>query len=149
MTESFVDTDVIVRLLSGDDPAKQAAAQRLFEDVANGDLVVTAPDTAIADAVYVLASPNLYRLPRARISGLLLPLVRLTGFRLANRRVLLRALDLYGSTNLGFGDAVIVASMELTGAKTVYSFDRHFDRVPGIVREEPPAAASGNDVDGA
>lgn len=148
MTEPFVDTDVIVRLLSGDDPAKQAAAQRLFEDVASGALVVTAPDTVIADVVYVLASPHLYRLPRARVSGLLTPLVRLPGFRLANRRALLRALDLYGSTNLGFGDAVIVASMELTGAQTVYSFDRHFDRIPGIVRVEPPPA-TGNDVDGA
>lgn len=140
MTLPFIDTDVIVRLLARDDPAKQAAAAELFEAIAAGTLTVTAPDTVIADAVYVLSSPRLYRLSRAQVSALLTPLVRLPGFRVANRRAVLRALDLYGTTSLGFGDALIVASMEQTGSQIVYSFDRHFDAVPGIVRQEPPAS---------
>lgn len=144
MPEPFIDTDVIVRLLSGDDPAKQAAAAALFDEVATGRLAVAAPDTVIADAVFVLSSPRLYHLPRAQVSGLLTTLVRLPGFRVANWRAVLRALDLFGTSNLGFGDAMIVASMEQAGATTVYSFDRHFDAVQGIVRQEPADTAGGD-----
>ena len=54
--DPFVDTDVILRLLTGDDPTKQQAARVLFEQVEKGVLTLAAPDTVIADAVFVLAS---------------------------------------------------------------------------------------------
>jgi predicted nucleic acid-binding protein len=75
----FTDTDVIIRLLTGDDPDKQERAAALFQQVEQGKLVLAAPDTVIADAVYVLASPRLYHLPRNQIAALLTPLVRLSG----------------------------------------------------------------------
>ena len=50
MTQPFIDTDVIIRFLTGDDPDKQAAATALFEQVEQGLLTVQAPDTVIADA---------------------------------------------------------------------------------------------------
>ncbi len=51
MTQPFIDTDVIIRFLTGDDPEKQAAASSLFEQVEQGLLTIAAPDTVIADAV--------------------------------------------------------------------------------------------------
>jgi predicted nucleic acid-binding protein len=63
--------------------------------------------------------------------------VRLRGFKLANRRAVLRALDLFGSTSLDFGDCLIVASMELRGSTTLYSYDADFDRIRAITRREP------------
>jgi predicted nucleic acid-binding protein len=138
VSDPFVDTDVIVRLLAGDDPAKEAASAHLFERIAAGELVVAAPDTVIAEAVFVLSSPKLYRLTRAQVGALLIPLVRLPGFRVANRRIVLRALEVYGATNVPFGDAMVVASMEAAGSRRVYSYDRHFDAVPGVERHEPP-----------
>lgn len=63
MAIPFVDTDVIIRLLTGDDPVKQAQAASLFEQVEQGKLSLAAPDTVIADAVFVLASPRLYHVP--------------------------------------------------------------------------------------
>ena len=140
MSDPFVDTDVIVRLLAGDDQVKEAAAAELFEQIAAGNVVVSAPDTVIAEAVFVLSSPKLYRLSHAQISALLMPLVRLPGFHVSNRRALLRALEVYGSTGLPFGDAMIVASMEVAGSRRVHSYDRHFDAVRGIERVEPPPA---------
>ncbi|MFN8443007.1 MAG: PIN domain-containing protein [Caldilineaceae bacterium] len=138
MTIPFVDTDVIIRLLTGDDPVKQAQAVALFEEVEQGKLTLAAPDTVIADAVFVLASPRLYRLPRAEVAALLTPLVQLSHFRLQNRNAVLAALSLYGSTNgLDFGDALIVAAMQEAGSQTLYSYDSHFDRIPGLIRQEP------------
>jgi len=138
MTIPYIDTDVIIRLLTGDDPVKQAAAAALFQRVENGSLTVAAPDTVIGDAVYVLASPRMYHLARARVTALLTSLVRLSHFHVQNRRTLLTALQLYGTTSgLDFGDAMIIAAMQENGSQDIYSYDRHFDRVAGIRRQEP------------
>lgn len=85
MTHPFLDTDVLIRLLTGDDLEKQAQAATLFEQVEAGLLTVGAPDTVIADAVYVLSSPRLYRVPRSEVRALLTPLARLPHFRVNNR----------------------------------------------------------------
>ena len=137
MTQSFIDTDVIIRFLTGDDLEKQAAATHLFEQVENGNLVVLAPDTVIADAVYVLSSRRLYNIARSEIRELLTPLVRLPNFRVQNRLNVLRALDLYASNNLDFGDTFIIASMEQQNSTILYSYDTDFDRIQWIARREP------------
>ncbi|HEX6796496.1 MAG TPA: PIN domain-containing protein [Ktedonobacterales bacterium] len=137
MSLPFVDTDVIIRLLTGDDPTKQAAAKALFEQVEQGTLTVAAPVTVIADAVYVLSSARLYHLPRTQVSALLSALVSLPHFRIRNRRAVLRALELYAPTNLDFGDVFIAASMEQLGAHVLYSYDKGFDRLSGIQRQQP------------
>ena len=139
MSDAFVDTDVIIRLLTGDDLEKQEKAAALFDAVESGRLRVAAPDTVIADAVYVLSSPRLYHLPRAEVAELLAPLVRLPGFKVENRGGILRALEMYSSANVDFGDALIVAAMEQVGSKVVYSYDSHFDRIPNVDRRSPGA----------
>jgi predicted nucleic acid-binding protein len=65
-------------------------------------------------------------------------LLHMPAYKVHNRRILLRALDIFAaSTRLAFGDAMIVAAMERRQADTLYSYDRDFDRVPGIQRLEP------------
>lgn len=140
MADAFVDTDVIIRLLTGDDPRKQAEAAALFEAVEAGQLSIAAPDTVIADAVYVLSSPRLYHLPRPEIQALLAALLRLPNFRIENRRAVVEALEIYASTNLDFGDAMIVASMRQARSATVYSYDADFERLDGIDRRVPGEA---------
>lgn len=137
MTQPFIDTDVIIRFFTGDDPAKQAAATALFEQVEQGLLTIQAPDTVIADAVYVLSSPRLYHIARNDIRDMLATLVRLPQFQIPNRLSVLQALDLYASTKLDFGDTLIIASMEQQGSQLLYSYDTDFDRIQSITRQEP------------
>ncbi|HLF08577.1 MAG TPA: PIN domain-containing protein [Dehalococcoidia bacterium] len=140
MSDPFVDTDVLVRLLTGDDPEKQAQAAAMFQQVEAGNITVQAPDTVIADAVYVLSSPRLYNVPRHEVRDMLSALTRLPHFSVDNRRSVLRALELYGATSLDFGDAFIVASMERAGSATLYSYDRDFDSISGVERRPPGSA---------
>lgn len=138
MSIPFVDTDIIIRLLTGDDPVKQADARALFESVEQGELTVAAPDTVIADAVYVLRSRGLYNLPKSEIAELLIPLVSLPGFRVTNRRAVLAALRLYADhPQLDFTDALIIAMARQSDLPVVYSYDRDYDRIEGITRREP------------
>jgi predicted nucleic acid-binding protein len=137
MSFPYIDTDVIIRLLTGDDPKKQAAASTLFERVEQGQLTIAAPDTVIADAVFVLSSPKLYHVSRVELKELLTPLVRLPHFRVQNQQSVLRALEIYASTKLDFGDTMIIASMEQQGSRTLYSYDTDFDRCQDITRQAP------------
>lgn len=142
MAYPFIDTDVIIRLLTGDDPLKRLAAQSLFKQVERGELTIIAPDTVIADAVFVLASPRLYHIPRDQVRELLSPLVGIPHFRVQNKQSVLRALEIYASTKLDFGDTMIIASMEEQESHILYSYDADFDRIKGIERQKPPTIAS-------
>jgi predicted nucleic acid-binding protein len=77
--------------------------------------------------------------PSDEIADLLIQLVRLAGFHVENRHTVVAALVQYGygSPKLDFGDAFIIASMQQSDSHTVYSYDRGFDKVPGISRHEP------------
>ena len=137
MTEPVVDTDIIVRFITGDDPVKEAAATALFERVERGELIISAPVTVIADAVFVLGSTRIYGRSRSAIRDMLLRILRLPGFRVDDRQLLIEALDIYAVSNSGFGDAMIVAYMRRQRASTLYSYDRGFDRYANLQRVEP------------
>lgn len=137
MNEAFVDVNVIIRLLTGDDPQKQQDSLRLFQAVRDGVLILRTPVTTIADAVYVLTSPRHYRRSRADAAAMLIPLVRLPGFRVQNRRSVLRALHLFGTTpDLDFGDAIIAATMQQRNTTNLYSYDDDFDSFSWVNRLE-------------
>ncbi|MCX6024051.1 MAG: PIN domain-containing protein [Chloroflexi bacterium] len=137
MSVAYIDTDVIIRLVTGDDPRKQEDAYQLFRRVADGGERLAAPCTVIADAVFVLGSARLYGLPRQEVRDQLTALVRLPGFLVENRRVVLAALDIYASSRLDFGDCMIIAAMREDNADILYSYDADFDRFREIDRKSP------------
>jgi predicted nucleic acid-binding protein len=137
MSDPPIDTNVIIRFVTQDHPAHSARALALFTAVRQGDRRVWLPEPVVIETVQVLSSKALYAVPRATISATLEPIIRLRSVRMQHKRACLRALDLYASTNLDFVDVLLVAHMERTGTSTLISFDRDFDRIPGIQREEP------------
>jgi predicted nucleic acid-binding protein len=138
VSTAFVDTDVIIRFLTGDDPVKQAAARRLFGRAGMEDPRLVVPHTVVADAVYVLRSPRLYRYQKSEIAEMLIDLLSQPGFDLADRQAMLDALDLYGEFNkLDFSDALIIAMIWSDGPSLLYSYDTDYDTFPEINRREP------------
>lgn len=134
---SYVDTDVLIRLLTGDDPEKQEVSATLFEKVEKGELVLSASDTVIADAVFVLSSSKHYNLSRIEICSLLLSLLRYPNFKVENKQVVIKALDLYADKNIDFGDAMLAVLTLGSPEKIIYSYDQDFDKISGIKRKEP------------
>lgn len=96
-----------------------------------------APDTVIADAVFVLSSPKLYNLSWAEVRDMLTALIRNTNFKVRNRIVLLQALALYADRDLDFGDVMVLVTMQHTKSKVLFSFDHDFDQFSEIERREP------------
>jgi predicted nucleic-acid-binding protein len=102
-----------------------------------GAITLIVPVTAVADAGCVLALSRLYKLPRQQIAAMLSALLRLTHLRVRHRRAVVRSLEIYGVANVDFGDAMLLATLELAGSAVIYSYDRDFDRFPGVERREP------------
>ncbi len=136
-TEAFVDADVIVRLIAGDDRKKQERVVALFERVENGELVLWSTDVTIADCVFVLSSRKLYDMSRNQITERLTTLLRLANFKVNNKEALIEALANYSSMSIDFSDLFLAATTKLSKLSLIFSYDRHFDKVSGITRKEP------------
>lgn len=135
----FLDANVILRYLTRDDEAKAEACYQLFQRVKQGREEVFTCEAVVTEVVYVLSSSRApYRLSHEEVRGRLLPIVTLRGLKLPQKRVYIRALDIYSAYPfLDFEDALAVAHMERRGTPEILSYDRDFDRVSGVNRVEP------------
>jgi len=128
---AFVDTNVLVRHLTGDPPDQAANATRYL---AAADELLLA-DLILAEVVYVLES--YYEVARTDVARALRAILAFPAVRVVDDPLLHRAVELYDAHRLDFADAYLVASAESTGVGVVASFDRSIDRVGTIRRDEP------------
>ncbi len=131
----FLETSVLLRYLTRDDEAKAQKALALLQRLERREEQARSSAIVIFETVYTLQSD--YKLPKARIRELLLPVINLRGLRIPYKPVLRRALDFYADRNLSFADAYFAAEMLKRGESEVYSWDEGFKRVEGISRVEP------------
>src|SRR5207244_8886967 len=127
----------LLRYPTHDNPAQSQRAYNLLQRVDTGRLTVTTSEAVITELVHVLSSRILYNLPRDLIRTHVTTVITLRGLKLPYKRTYLRALDIYASTNFDFVDAINVAHMERQKLTNIISFDRDFDKMPGISRHEP------------
>lgn len=128
---AFVDTNILVRHLTGD-PPDQAAPATHYLLVADALLL---PDLILAEVAYVLES--FYETPRAQVATTLRAVLAFPAIRVLDADLLQRAIEVYEVHRLDFADAYLVASAERTGVGVIASFDRAIDRVATVRREEP------------
>lgn len=128
---AFLDTNVLVRHLTGD-PPEMAARATAYLGRADALLL---PDLILAEVAYVLES--FYEAPRGQVAEALRAVLAFPAIRVVDAELLLRAVEVYDTHRLDFADAYLVASAERTGVGEVASFDRGIDRVPTVRRVEP------------
>jgi predicted nucleic acid-binding protein len=128
---AFVDTNVLIRHLTGDPPEQAARATRLL---AQADQLLL-PDPIVAEMVYVLES--YYEVPRPRVADLVRAVIAFPAIGVVDESLLLRALEVYEVHRLDFAEASLVAHAETSGVNAVVSFDKTIERVPTVRRVEP------------
>ena len=128
---AFIDTNVLVRHLTGD-PADmaEAATEYLRTEV---ELLLT--DVVAAETVYVLES--FYEARRDQVAQALRSLIAFGSVVCVDPSFLLRAVEVYETERIDFAEAYLVACAESTGIARVASFDRSLDRVASVERIEP------------
>jgi len=128
---AFVDTNILVRHLTGDPPGQARRATRYLETAE--ELLLS--DLIAAEVAYVLES--YYEVPRTRVAETLRAILAFPAIRVVDTDLLRRAIEVYEVDRLDFADAYLVASAERTGIGVIASFDRSIDRVATVRREEP------------
>lgn len=129
---AFVDTNILVRHLTGDPPDMAARATAYLRSA--DDLLLT--DVIAAETVYVLES--FYEAPRGQVAEALRSLVAFRSVVCVDPALLLRAAEIYEVNRIDFTEAYLVACAESAGVGVVASFDQSIDRVSSIERVEPP-----------
>ena len=128
---AFVDSNILIRHLTGDPPdqARQATA---FLRGADNLIVV---DLVVAEVVYVLES--VYGLEREHVAELVRAILAFRAVVVSDLPLLLRALEIYEQHRIHFAESYLAASAEVSGVGVVASFDRAIDRVGTVRRLEP------------
>ncbi len=128
---AFVDTNVLVRHLTGDPPEMAAGATAFLR--AGSQLLLS--DLVAAETVYVLES--FYETTRGDVAEALRSLVAFDSVVCVDPPLLLRAIEVYEIDRIDFAEAYLVACAETTGVGKIASFDRTLDRVSTIQRIQP------------
>lgn len=132
-TRYLVDTNILLRFLSGEPATPAQAARKLFARAAAGDIALDISPVIVAETLDTLIS--FYGVERQDAAEKLSLLLQQHGIRLRDASQVLAALDRLKNAHIGFADAFLAAGAEEENVP-VASFDRDFDTL-NIARHEP------------
>lgn len=132
----MIDTNIIIRFLVGDGGDQATKARNLFQNAADGKVILVIPEIVFIETVHVLRS--YYKTNKADIANALRCLIRLPGVETTtSTTVLTKGLDNFEAVNTPWPDALIAAHALNVNIPEIYSFDGHFDRFHGITKMIP------------
>lgn len=125
-----VDSDVIIRFLTNDDLAKA----KKFQDALLSKQKFTLTDVTFAEVYWTLRS--FYKFTKPKIINCLQALIIMPSI-ICSRGLLENTLRLLQSRNISFIDAYTASFATVKETGEILSYDRGFDKIPGISRREP------------
>ena len=130
----LVDTNILLRFLSGEPLHQAEGTRKLFARAAADEVILDVSPVIVAEVVYTLLS--FYGVERKEAAEKLIRLLQQRGVKVRNGSQVFDALKRLQTSNVGFADAFLVAS----GAEekvAIASFDRDFDKFQDLSRFEP------------
>lgn len=124
-----IDTNVLVRFLTQDEPEQATAANALMHDLTREAPGFISREVMV-ELVWVLE--RAYRFTRAEISSALEGLLAAVEIEVEAADDVGRAVFLYRDDGFGFADLMIAAAARRAGATTLVTFDRKAARLPGV-----------------
>lgn len=134
--QRMIDTNIVIRFLVGDGGEQAMKARNLFQNAADGKVILVIPEIVFIETVHVLRS--YYQTKKADIAGALRCLIRLPGVETTTSiSVLTKGVENFEAVNAPWPDALIAAHAFYANTPEIYSFDGHFDRFDGITKIIP------------
>jgi predicted nucleic-acid-binding protein len=134
--ERFIDTNVFLRFLTNDDPAKANRAESLFKKVVAGEVRARTSLLAVAEIVWTLES--FYGLEKADIASKVRTILNTPNLKCPEAGRIRQALDLYADENIDFVDAYHAFYLKDEGIGEILTYDRkHFGRIDWLEIVEP------------
>jgi predicted nucleic acid-binding protein len=136
--EPCLDSNVVLHYIlpdHPDHPEHSPHAQDLFVRISRSEITARATAGVVSEKVITLDRQQ--KVAKALIGATILDLFALPDLIVNEQSRLTRALDHFVPLNLPYIDAYHAVAMNDLGCAQILSFDRHFDRVPGVERAEP------------
>ncbi len=121
MESYFLDTNVFLRYLTNDDPAKADRIERLFRQAEKRKATLITSHLVIAELVWTLES--YYHLSPPVIEETLLKIINTPFIEVPQEGLIIQALDLYVTQNIDFIDAYIDAHIIGRGVERTGRFN--------------------------
>ncbi len=132
--DGWVDTDVLLRHLTGEPPELARPANELLARAHAGEIILHLHSVTLAEAVWALHRS--YGVARADIARTLGGVLQAGGIVSEEADVVLGALDDYATLTVDFPGAVLARRAAASAAPACYTFDRHFERL-GVTHRRP------------
>ncbi len=133
MNNLWLDTNILLRFLTGDPPDMAEKVVAMMQDAQDGKVTLRLSTLVIAETVWVLSS--FYKHDKNKIADTLISLLEANGIKADNKSLAVRALTQMSATNVDFTDAYLAETARAAG-EPVCSFDRDFDLL-GVTRISP------------
>ena len=126
-----LDTNVVVRYLTQDDPRQCQVANALFERAArSGEVAFFLNAVVLAEVVWVLES--VYGYARPKIGEALTLLLAVRQIEVERRQTIKAALDAFATGEADFADYLISALNRDEGCDATVTLDKKAGTVPGF-----------------
>lgn len=131
-----IDANIILRAVLQDVPDQAEKVASLVRQAEAGKVMLLIPEPVLSDVVYVLSG---MKIPKKEIVTVVRDWLNLPGVAPLGIAVdvIHTTLDLFVDKNIKWSDALIAARMFEWGYREICTFDHHFDRIDGIVRQQP------------
>jgi len=124
-----LDTCVLVRYFAQDDSRQTRLATGVIESLTYARRGFV-PLAALVELIWVLK--RRYAFTRKRLSAVLVTFVASRWVTVESLVTVCRAIALYATTRIDFGDCVILRTCQRQGCDVTYTFDAQASRVPGF-----------------
>lgn len=124
-----IDTNVLVRYVTHDDPRQWKAAATLLENECTSDRPGMVNDIVLCELVWVLE--DVYGFEGSQIVGVLEQIVRTAQLRVENPTLVWRAIASF-RRGFDFADALILETNRHSGCVDTVTLDRRASRIPGM-----------------
>ena len=131
---ALLDTNFLIRFLTGDKNKKYRSLYSFFESLERGEMRVELKLIVLFQVIYVLKS--FYKVPKKEIVGGLTDLIKYKGITIKETKIVQQALNLWCEKNVEIVDCYLIACLEKDAQSIIYSYDRDFDKFK-VNRKEP------------
>lgn len=125
MKELFgIDTNILIYYLTGKPEDKYKKCLQLIKEAENGCIKLNVVPVVFWEATWILE--KFYKNPREKIVHILIMFLRLEGIKCKNKKLLIKALNLWKNENIDFADAYIINLYKYRDVEGIFSYDNHF-----------------------
>lgn len=131
----FIDTNIFIRFLTDDVPEKADACEKIFRQAVEKKESLFTTEMVVAEIIWVLES--YYNLEKDDIADKIEKILNTPNLVCPNSDLILNALNLYVEKNIDYIDAYNSLILKNKQIESLYSYDKHFDRLNWLKRMEP------------